>query len=80
MFGFSDFKHGTFTLFMLFIVFFFLVFPANVLLPAPFLDFIPSFIQDKSLITYFQLHLSFFVSLIIPIGLLTIIIYLWRKA
>jgi len=64
---------------VMFFVVMWLVFPPANFLSGIFLQFIPDFLQHTSLINYFQLHLSFFTELIIPVGLLMIILYLWRQ-
>jgi hypothetical protein len=56
-----------------------LVVPLNELLPPILQDFIPVYLENKSLLVYLTEHLSFFYK-IVPIAFFLIIIFvIWRK-
>ena len=68
MFNYKDFKHAFFIFLLSCIVFIALVWPLQDILPDYFDSWVPDFLANKSILMYAM-----------PVGLLTIIIFLWRK-
>jgi len=79
MFNYTDFKHAIIVFFALSLIFLALVLPLQTLLPDFFDPMVPNFLINKSILTYLMEHANFFFSMIIPVGLFTIVLYLWRK-
>ena len=79
MFFFREFKHA----FVLFIIMAIglvaLVVPLDQVLPPFFVDWVPPFLSNKSILLYLHEHIDFFLMIIPAVGLFTIILYLWRK-
>ena len=79
MFSFSEFKHA----FIVFVVgavgLLALLVPLQQLLPDYFDSWVPDFLENKSILLYVHEHLGFFIEILAAVGLLTVIIYLWRK-
>jgi hypothetical protein len=80
MFGFiRDFKGATLTFVLLLIIFVSLVIPLTFILPEPFHQFIPWYLQQISIIDYIRNHEEIILGSAITITLLSLILYLWRK-
>jgi hypothetical protein len=56
-----------------------LLVPLNQLLPDFFDSWVPDFLENTSIINYLHIHLNFLIEIVVAVGLLAFILYLWRK-
>lgn len=80
MFSYKEFKHALFVFLLFFVGLVAILIPLNQLLPDFFDPMIPDFLENKSVWYYvINEHLNFFLELIVVVGLVAIILFLWRK-
>ena len=79
IFSFREFKQAFILFLMGGIGLLALLIPLEQLLPDYFDSWVPDFLANKSIWYYGMEHLNFFLEIIAPVGLLAMIIFLWRK-